>query len=107
MGMWTSAYLAYGIEIPHTDEDTIDAKLNGTTVGVSHLNAGDYDHDKTYLVTACEDAELGTPATLDLGAHYTDDNPEGRWNQMLDHAVGVLGVTPLGEPGWLLIADVS
>lgn len=107
MGMWTTAYLAYAIEIPRTDEDVIDEKLSGHTVGVGHLSAGGFDHDKTYLVTACEDAELGKPTGVDLGAHYTDDNPEGRWNQMLDHAAGVLGVEPLGEPGWLLIADVS
>lgn len=107
MGMWTTAYLAYGIEIPYTSEDAIEEKLSGQTVGVSYLNAGHYDHDKTYLVTACFDAELGKPSEVDLGEHYADGDPTGRWNQMLDHAVGKVGVEPIGEPGWLLIADVS
>ena len=107
MGFWTSAYLAYGIEIPDTDEDTLDAKLHGQTVGVGHLNAGGYDTDKTYLTTYCESADLGKPETLDLGTHYADGNPEGRWNGMLAHAAEKVGVEPLGAPGWLLIADVS
>jgi hypothetical protein len=107
MGFWTSAYLAYGIEIPHTDTDTLDEKLHGNTTGISYLNAGDYDVDKTFLVTACYDAVLGKPAAANISEHYADGNPEGRWNQMLDHAVGVIGVEVDGEPGWLLIADVS
>lgn len=105
MGFWTSAYLAYGIEIPDTAPDALEGHLKGETVGVSYLQAGGYD--KTFLTTACESADLGKPAALDLAAHYIDGNPEGRWNDMLAHAVEKVGVEPIGEPGWLLIADVS
>lgn len=107
MGFWTSAYLAYGIEIPDTDVDTIEERLGDETVGVGYLRAGGYDNDKTFLTTACESADLGKPESLDLAAHYIDANPEGRWNDMLAHAAEKVGVEPLGEPGWLLIADVS
>jgi hypothetical protein len=107
MGFWTSAYLAYGIEIPSTDPDALEGHLKGETVGVGYLHAGGYDNDRTFLTAVCESADLGKPQALDLGAHYTDGNPEGRWNDMLAHAAEKVGVEPVGEPGWLLIADVS
>jgi hypothetical protein len=107
MGFWTSAYLAYGIEIPDTNEETLEERLGGETVGVSYLRAGAYDTNKTYLTACCESADLGDPENLDLAAHYTDGNPEGRWNDMLAHAVEKVGLESIGEPGWLLIADVS
>lgn len=101
-----TAYLAYGVEIPHITAQTAEEKLGGHTVGVGCLYAGTEHDQKTYLVTACEIADLGKPKSIDL-SYFAEKDLVGPWNQMLDHAAGKVGVEPLGEPGWLLIADVS
>lgn len=106
MGIDTTAWLAYGIQIPNTHAEDLEAKLKDT-VGVGYLHAGPYDREKTYLVTACHSADLGTPKTVDLGDAYTDGDPTGRWDAMLGHAVEKVGAGRLTHPGWLLIAAQS
>lgn len=107
MGISTSAYLIYGVQIADTHAEDLEEKLTGQTVGVGYLHAGPYDREKTYLTVAFHEADLGEPKTLDLGDAYVDGNPEGRWDSMLDHAISKVGATQLTQPGWLLIAGQS
>lgn len=104
MSIDTNAYLIYGVQIADTHSDDLEEALSGQTVGVGYLHAGSYDREKTYLTVAFHEAELGEPSSIDLGDAYTDGDPTGRWNSMLDHAVGKVGVAQLTQPGWILIA---
>lgn len=106
MGYYSSAYLAYGVRIPDTSEDDLDAALRGTT-GVSHLHAGGYDRDATYLVAddTCTNAALRGPQRIEPAA--LDPAQCEAWNAQLATAYAAVGVTPEQPPAWLLIADVS
>jgi hypothetical protein len=106
MGMFHSAYLAYGVRIPDTSEDDLDAALRGTQ-GVSHLHAGGYDRDATYLVAddTCTNAALGKPQRIEPAA--VDPAQCEAWNTQLAAAMKAVGFTPTVPPAWLLIADVS
>lgn len=106
MGFHHSAYIAYGVRIPDTDEDTLDAALRGTK-GVSHLHAGGYDRDATYLVAddTTTNAALGRPQRIEPATF--DPAQCEAWNAQLATAAAAVGVTPAQPPAWLLIADVS
>lgn len=104
MGSFTSAYLAYGIQIPHKDEDELDRGIPGGTE-VGHLRAGKYDHEMTFLVTKCTEADLGQALTV-TPERATPDQYE-TWDRDLRAAAAALGVTDAGEPSWLLIPSVS
>jgi len=105
MGMWTTAWLAYGATV-QTDRDgeDFDTVLKQHD-GVSHLSAGGFDNDRLYFVTYAEDADLGTPATLPADALDPAQCPH--WDAQICLAAEACGVELDGEPGWLLIADVS
>lgn len=103
MGIYYSAYFAYGFEIPATDPDALDTALTGCPVGYMH--AGNYDRDRTFLVTSCMEVSIGdfrkvTPEAV---------TPEGleQWNRELTEAAARLGVHTGFEPGWLVIPDLS
>lgn len=102
MGMDTSAYLAYGFPIDDIDENTLDSKLKAFK-DVGHLSAGDYDCNDLYLVTQCDNADLGTPEAV------TIPGPDAiaEWDATLNAAAEALGITDHEPPTWLLIADVS
>jgi hypothetical protein len=104
MGMYHSAFLAYGFQIPDTDEEEMDRKIpSGTDVG--HLRAGAYDREMTFLVTACDDADLGKAETVTP----QDTTPEQyeTWNADLKAAAAALSISDTPVPSWLLIPDMS
>lgn len=104
MGYFHSAYLAYGVQIPDTDEDTLDCGIpKGTEVG--HLRAGKYDAEMTFLVTECTEADLGEAPTVNPD-RATRDQYE-TWDRDLRAAATALGLTDVPEPSWLLIPHVS
>lgn len=104
MSIWTTAYLAYGFEIPQQDLDAIDLALKPLDSEVGHLSAGPYDRDRLYLVTACHDAELGSPEVvgLSLGLEQRAD-----WDRQLLAALAALGLSMSIQPAWHLIAAQS
>jgi hypothetical protein len=104
MGYFTSAYLAYGIQIPDTDEDTLDRGIPGGTE-VGHLRAGKYDAEMTFLVTECTEADLGDAETV--SPQQATPEQYATWDRDLKAATVVLGVVAYGEPSWLLIPNVS
>lgn len=104
MGFHHSAYFAYGIEIPDTDEDTLDRGIPGGTE-VGHLHAGGYDTDKTFLVTKCTETRLGQVKAVDPQGTSSDEYE--LWNAQLTAAAEALGVAPKNKPAWLVIPDVS
>ncbi|MFF5445442.1 hypothetical protein [Streptomyces sp. NPDC012888] len=102
MSIWTAAYLAYGLEIPTRDTDELDEILGRLDGDVGHLEAGPYDRDRLYLVTACHDADLGAPETVDV-PH--DPAVYGAWDEQLRTALAVLDL-PTGQAfTWHLIAN--
>jgi hypothetical protein len=109
MGMSHSTYFAYGVNIPFTDPDSLeDALADGETAGfpeVGHLQAGDYDRDKTFLVTECTEIELGTFARV--AAFRVDDAQLADWDAQLRAAAVVVGITGHLKPEWLVVPDCS
>ncbi|MFG3048105.1 hypothetical protein ACGFZR_24635 [Streptomyces sp. NPDC048241] len=104
MGIFHSAYLAYGIQIPDMDEDTLDRGIPGMSE-VGHLRAGAYDREMTFLVTECSEADLGQVATVNPD-RATREQYE-RWDRDLRAAAKALGVNEPPEPCWLLIPAAS
>jgi hypothetical protein len=101
--MYYSTYLAYGVLIPDTDEDHLDAVLRGAPV--RYLQAGSYDKDMTFLVIRSNEAPLGSYKAIPTDA-FTGADYEA-WDEQLALAVQNLGLTRTGEPSWLLIPDVG
>lgn len=104
MGMYTSAYLAYGVRITDTDPDTLDRTIPGGTE-VGHLHAGGYDRDMTFLVTKCTEAELGS--SVAFGPSVFTAAQYEQWNAELSAAVQAVGAEAEHEPAWLLIPNVD
>lgn len=110
MGMYQSAYLAYGIQIPDTEPDRLEealAPLKTRTKGddyVGYLHAGRYDREDTYLVTKTFEADLGEGLAV-----QPEQTPEqyAAWNEHLGEAARALGLTEVPAASWLLIAHVS
>jgi hypothetical protein len=114
MGYHHSTYFAYGIHIPveapaWKETDRIDkelAKLKELCPDVGHLAAGDYDRDMVFLVTDCQEIDLGKYGRANLA---TADQC-GEWDTQLAFAVHALGYSNLPDlqaPGWLCIPDLS
>lgn len=103
MGMYHSAYFAYGVRIPDIDPDRIeDADL---PTGVGYLLAGSYDRDMTFLTTQCKEVDLGQFANVT--PNTATDEQRAAWDQALRTSAAELGVDLKSEPGWLVIPDAA
>jgi hypothetical protein len=103
MGMYHSAYFAYGIRIPDVEPDQLEEA--DLPEGVGYLLAGSYDRDMTFLTTACKEADLGefvqvTPQTV-------TEEQRAEWDQALRIAAVRVGVKAESEPGWFVVPDMS
>ena len=107
MGMYHSTYFAYGFQIPDADSDALEEALKGQpdNARVGYLHAGDYDRDMTFLVTECEEADLGEFKVISPQSFQRYEVPA--WNTALHEAAVKLGHADHPEPGWLLIPDLS
>ncbi|HEY6115462.1 MAG TPA: hypothetical protein VI172_05845 [Candidatus Dormibacteraeota bacterium] len=103
MGDYTSAYFAYGFQIPDTRSEQLDAALRDSPV--SYLHAGDYDRDMTFLVTDCTEIDLGNHRKVKPDS-FTQPQIDA-WNKALTEAAARLGVTSGFEPGWFVVPDLS
>jgi len=109
MGMYHSTYFAYGARIPDTDSEVMQTVLralkdqHGSSVG--YLHAGDYDRDMTFLVTKCEEVNLGDVKTVTPQMAAPDQY--AAWDTQIRQAADALGTAPLHEPGWLVVPDLS
>lgn len=104
MGFWHTAYAAYGIALPKSiDLDTVEQYVDQLDNEVGHLNAGPYDRDSLYLVTACASAELGQTECIPVEATSPG------WDEQLRAAAVGLGVPAdqVPTPGWFVVADMS
>ncbi|MFB7617807.1 hypothetical protein [Kitasatospora sp. NPDC056181] len=105
MGMYTSATLIYGTQIPDTSLDELEERLGTLSNGVGYVTAGHYDHDKTYLAAFTESADLGKPEAITADRLHPAQCQH--WDAHLREAATALGITDDIAPTWLLIADVS
>ncbi|MFI2078626.1 hypothetical protein [Streptomyces triculaminicus] len=107
MAMRHSTYRAYGFQIPDTDRDVLEEALKSQpeTHQVGYLHAGDYDCNKTFLVTECESADLGDFKVITPQAFKRYE--VSAWDIALHEAAAKLGYLVHPEPGWLLIPDLS
>ncbi|APY88207.1 hypothetical protein DCW30_05690 [Streptomyces alfalfae] len=116
MGYYHSAYFAYGIHIPvdnqaaaWAESERLDKELKKhkqRCPDVGHLSAGDYDHDRLFLVTKSDEIPLGQYGR----ASTTTPEQRANWNLQLANAVHALGysdIPDLEAPGWLCIPDLS
>ncbi|MFG2412322.1 hypothetical protein [Streptomyces goshikiensis] len=105
MRLYSTAYLAYGIQIPDTDSDTVEEALR-TIDGVGYLTAGRFGDDRTYLTTECYSTDAGeyrifAPETL-------ASRPEqAAWDAALKAAAEALGHTDAVSPRWFITADLD
>lgn len=103
MGMYHSAYFAYGIRVPDVDPERLeDADY---PEGVGYLMAGSYDRDMTFLTTKCDSADLGKFAQVKPEEFPAEQRAS--WDEALRTAATRLGVEPQTEPGWFLVPDMS
>lgn len=124
MGIWTGAYVAYGVEVPggayapepleegmYRDE-AVDRALSVPAVravcpDVGHLSAGAYDQHRFFLVTACHTAGLGEVEWLPMER----GTQEVLWTLQLRRALTLLGWAhhwpDLEEPRWFVVTDQS
>ncbi|MFE3202152.1 hypothetical protein [Embleya sp. NPDC059237] len=109
MGIFNSAYFAYGSPIPTTGEELLEEVLQARPEiepnRVGYLRAGTYDRDMTFLVTECVEADLGkyervTPQAFDRGRTTA-------WDQSIRAAAAELGHTNIPDPGWFVVPDQS
>lgn len=106
MRLYSTAYLAYGIQIPRTDTDRLEEVLQALNNGVNYLTAGRFGEDQSYLTTECHNAEAGQ--YLGLAVQTLADRPERPgWDTALKAAAEALGHTDTPQPGWLLTADLD
>ncbi|MER5750674.1 hypothetical protein [Streptomyces sp. NPDC002088] len=111
MGYYTSAWLAYGMQIPDTSSDVLQealAPLMTRAKGddhVGYLHAGRYDNEDTFLVTRCTEAELGDPVVVAPERVTAEQYAE--WKASLVEACRALGLAEVPPAEWLLIAHVS
>jgi hypothetical protein len=104
MGMYHSTYFAYGVRIPEgSDPDQMDDQLRGS--GVGHLLAGSYDRDMWFLTTECSSVDLGSFESV-FPESFTRAEREG-WDAALRKAAERIGVTPMTEPAWFVVPDMS
>lgn len=114
MGMSHSTYFAYGLEIPtagpawqeaeHLEQELPKHKDRCPDVGF--LQAGDYDQDMFFLVTDCQEIELGTYGRTNTATTEQRAN----WDIQLANAVHALGYSDTAElpaPGWIAVPDCS
>lgn len=105
MRFYSTAYLAYGIQIPDTQLDRLEEVLQGHD-GIGYLNAGRFGNDRIYLTTECHSTDAGeylaiAPETLALGPGRTT------WDTALRAAAEALGHTDTPAPSWFLTADLD
>lgn len=104
MGMYHSAYFAYGVRIPDgADIEELEDGLRGGSVG--YLTAGNYDRDMAFLVTECSSVDLGEFKSV-FPESFLRAERDG-WDAALRKAAEQLGVTPLTEPAWFFVPDLS
>lgn len=114
MGMYHSTYFAYGIHVPVEGSaweeseraDDVLPKIKAACPDVGHLSAGDYDRDRFFLVTKCDEVDLGN------FAHVTPQTATAEqladWNRQLAEAAERLGYGEnTGAPGWIVVPDLS
>jgi hypothetical protein len=107
MGMYHSAYFAYGFQIPATDSDVLEEALKDLPKGspVGYLQAGSYDRDMTFLTTQCTEVKLGDHRTVK--PELVETTELDAWNKALTEAAARLGVQTGFEPGWFVVPDMS
>lgn len=103
MGLYHSTDLAYGFEIPATNDlDALDAAIEKPTGpdSVGHIVVGDYE--KTLLVTRCTEIEENTVVrlTLDTLAELSELTA---WQVALHDVAVRLGYADHPAPTWLVI----
>lgn len=103
MRLYSTAYLAYAVQIPDTDIDAVKTTVKAID-GVSYLTCGRFENQQTYLTTKTFSAEAGEPTTLTAPLPTNERNT---WNHALTTAATALGHTNIPAPGWLLIADLD
>lgn len=129
MGFSHGTYVAYGVHVPqdkwHKDSGYAGAEgeridgvirevgLNGTDVG--HMSAGSYDRDQLFLV--CSPPYVHdkpeTHVEIELGsfrvyrASWFSTSRCLTWNGYLKKVADAAGYGDLGEPGWIVVPDMS
>lgn len=127
MGFDHSTYVGYGVHVPsdryegYADDESerIDAFLRSFSTPdharVGHLTAGGYDRNELFIICGpkYDPKNPLTHSEVELGTHRKFPaswflNYERReWDTYLRQVVSALGYGDLGEPGWLVIPDVS
>ena len=106
MGLYHSAYRAYGFEIPTTTDfehlDEVLADQPGSH-RVQHTYLGDFE--RLFILTVLDEVEENTAASITAADFTRYEVPA--WNATL-HSIAVrLGHETHPEPAWLVLHDYS
>ncbi|WP_031514806.1 hypothetical protein [Streptomyces sp. NRRL F-5123] len=113
MGFSRSTYFAYGLRI-NTDQyawvesEHAEAelpKIKADCPDVGHLSAGDYDRDMFFLVTKCNEVDLGEYEHVTPQSATAEQLAD--WDRQLVAAAMALGYKDTSAPGWLVVPDCS
>lgn len=123
MGYSTSAYVAYGVQVPvnpyrydsndRNPGEQVDQALQVPTVkaacpDVGHLSAGKYDQHNFFLVTKCEEAGYEAAFVQDMAA--STEGQELIWDQQIMRLLEVMGWGGLSDSftiGWFVVASTD
>ena len=106
MRLYSTAYLAYGIQIPDADNDVVEAALRDLANGVSYLQAGRFEEQRTYLTTECHRVNAGEYRIFAPDA-LADRSERPAWDTALRAAAEALGFPGTPVPRWFLTADLD
>lgn len=117
MGMSTSAYHFYGVNVPadqwlerwaSAEGERLDVAISAVkdqAPEVGWLSAGDYDRDMLFLCIRQE----GVSAEVPLGEFLVGGSraEDLGWDAQLLAVVQSMGYRQTGIPGWITVPDVS
>lgn len=118
MGMSTSAYHFYGVNVPadqwlerwaSAEGERLDVAISAVkdqAPDVGWLTAGGYDRDMLFLCIRQE----GVSTEVELGTFKVvrpSVSPDPGWDAQLLAVVQSMGYRQTGAPGWITVPDVS
>lgn len=120
MGMQTSVYHFYGVNVPKdqwttdhawSEGDMLDEVLRATrdiAPDVGRLSAGDYDNDMLFLCIRQPGVHDGIEIEIGEFRVVTHANvSDPGWNAQLLTVASAMGYRGLGVCGWIVCPDVS
>lgn len=103
MGVFHTAYLAYGVRITDTSPAELEQAMAGQ--GIGWLLAGRHGKDATFLTGIVHEADLGEHKVIDPGDLPAAGVVYRELDKLLYAAADRLRADILAGPGWILVPN--